>query len=1082
MKKLLLLLGVFLLSTSFMFAQKTITGKVTSKSDGSSLPGVAVLVKGKTTGTITDADGNYKLTVPEATTTLVFSFVGMTKQEVEIGTQTSINVVMETASTVLEGIVVTALGISKQEKALGYSVQQVSGDVISQSDNTNVVNSLGGKVAGVQVTNSSGAAGSSSYITIRGSHSVLGENQPLFIVDGVPIDNSQSSSNGSLVDGVALSNRAIDINPDDIAAISVLKGGAATALYGLRAANGVVMISTKKGKTTGANKINVTYNSSVSFDKVNKLPEVQTKFGQGDGGQWLGPETKCSTSWGPKLDTCAYSNGPLAANQDPYNFGYYDWDKNGLIVGKNDPTSNGKAVTPYDNLKNFFQTGVSYNNDLSLSGGNESSTYYFSMSNSTSKGIIPLNTFDKTTVKIAGDTKLSKKISTSGSVNYINSGGYRIQQGSNMSGLMLGLLRTPVTFDNANGYSDPANTPDAYTFIKDGYVSQPRTYRGFGKYDNPYWTVNENPYRDDVNRIIGNFAVVYNPLEWLNFTYRLGNDWYTDKRKGDFAIGSAAFPTGQIMLDNQYNMDINSDFICNISRNITNDIKSNLTLGQNMYQTKFHQTYVQGDQLALPDFYNISNALTVQSKEFIDQKRTAAFYGDLGLDYKSMVFLDVTGREEWTTTLSKPFFFPSASLGFVFTELPSLVKNSVLSFGKVRASYANVANDAPTLQSLNYYSSAAFLDGWTTGISFPFEGQTGYMIDPTLGNAGLKPEEMRSLEFGTELKFFKNRLGIDFTYYNNKNQNVILDVPVAGSSGYAAKLMNAATMVNKGIEAMLDVTPVKTKDWEWNMLFNFTKNNNMVVALAPGVDNVYIGGFTGSEIRAVVGQPYGEIYGTDWVKDGSGNIVINDDPTSSSYRQPMMSETEVSLGNTQAKWLLGITNTLKYKNVSLSFLVDIKAGGVMWNGTKGALDYFGTAKNTETRGDSIIMTGVQGHYDSHGTLITNGTNTMYTIRDENWYTGVGGGFGGPTSQFVEKANWVRLRQITLSYSLGDNIVKKTGFKAISVYFTGKNLWLKTPYTGVDPETSLFGSHNAQGIDYFNMPSTKTFTFGIKLAI
>jgi len=1109
MKKIILLFGTFLLCTSMLFAQKQISGKITSKEDGSALPGVTVTVKGTTIGgTITDVGGNYKISVPAGSTTLVFTFIGMKTQEVEVGNQTSVNVILESSATQLGGVVVTALGIKKDEKAVGYSVQSVKGDIVENGQNTNMINDLGGKVAGVQVTSGSGAAGGSSFITIRGNNSILGDNQPLFVVDGVPIDNSQYSSgnpdNGSennLTTGVAYSNRAIDINPDDIASVSVLKGGAATALYGLRAANGVVVITTKKGASSG-NKINVSLNSSISFDVVNKLPDLQTTYSQGNNGVYQGPETHQSGSWGAPLSSLSYATPGYftnAATQDPYGLGYYDWDKNGIIVKSGSAHSSGKAVTPYDNTKNFFKTGLTINNGLSLSGGNADASYYCSLSNERQDGIVPLNTFNRTTIKISGDTKLSKKITTSGSINYINSGGDRMQQGSNTSGIMLGLLRTPCTFDNANGYSDPANTPDAYTF-PDG---SPRTYRGgafvlqngsSGRYDNPFWSINNNIFHDDVNRIIGMVSATYTPLTWLNITYRAGNDWYIDRRNGDIAVASAGVPLGQIQLDNHYSMDINSDLIANITKDITKDIHSNITIGNNMYQHKHTQEYIEGDGLAQPGFYDLSNASSVLSREWIDKKRTAAFYGDFGFDYKSMIFLNFTGREEWSTTLNDPFFFPSVSGGFVFTELPGLTDNKVLSFGKIRASYAIVANDVPYLYgSTTPYAQASNIDGWTSGISFPFEGLTGYQKSTSLGNPNLKPEQMKSFEVGTELKFFKNRLGLDFSYYSNTNKDLILEVPIAASSGYSASLMNAATMTNKGIEATLDITPVKTKNWQWDMSFNFTKNKNMVVSLAPGIDNVFLGGFTGAEIRAVAGQPYGSMYGNGWLTDASGNVVIDDNPASATYKQPIADPNEKSYGTTQPKWLLGISNSVKYKNISLSFMFDIKVGGIMWNGTKGALCYFGRASQTSTRGDSVLYSGVLGHTDANGNIFhydANGievkgsgsSNNYYTVRDQNWYQGNGGGFGSQSAQFIENANWVRLKELTLTYALSSSVCKKIGFSGIAIFFTGRNLWLSTPYTGVDPETSLTGADNAQGIDYFNMPNTKSYIFGLKLSL
>ena len=1097
----LLTVMLFFTGLQVVFAQqRTITGVVTGKDDGATIPGVTVMVKGTTIGTVTDASGKYTVTVPAKYDVLLFSFVGMKSQEVSIGTSTSINVVMESDVLNIEGVVVTAIGISRESKALGYSVQEIGADDLEKGNNTDVINALNGKVAGVQVTNSTGAAGGSTYFTIRGSSSIGGDNQPLIVVDGIPIDNSQYYSgnpdNGTnnLTDGVAYSNRGIDLNPDDIETVSILKGGAATALYGLRAANGVVLITTKKGKSVQKggscdNGYAVSFSTTYSLDQVNKLPKMQTRYGQGINGSWRGPHTANRNSWGPKLDTCSYSTVLTDPSMDPFGTGVYPWDKNGVIVSKNDPNANGKAVEPYDNLGTFFETGHSWNNTLSISGGNTNTTYYVSLGYLTSKGIVPNNTFNKTTVKVAGQAKLSPKFFTSGTVTYINSGGSRIQQGSNLSGLMLGMLRTPNTFDNSNGLKDPVKDKTSYMFT-DG--SQ-RSYRGFGIYDNPYWTVNQNSFKDNVNRMMGSIDLTYMPLNWLSVTYRLGTDFYSDRRKGYFAIYSSAFPEGQVSEDQHFTRDINGDLIINAKHNITKDFKFDFTLGHNFFQTYHQQLYVEGDQLSQPDFYQISNASTILAREVVDRKRTMAIYGDLGLSYQSMIFLNITGRNEWSTTLPKgknSFFFPSFSLGFVFTEIGGLKENKVLPFGKIRASYSIVANDAFIYGTYNYFAPSYYGDGWTTGISFPFGGYTGYMTDAGLGNQELKPEKLYSFEIGTDLRFFENRVNLDFTYYNNTNKDLIIWVPLAGSSGYTDKLLNAAEMTNKGFEIVANFVPIKSKKVQWDITVNFTKNKNEVVKLAEGVENVGLGGFTGAEIRAVVGKPYGSIYGTQFVKDASGNLVIDDEGSPNPddpdynphYGYPFMSDEEAFLGTVQPNWTMGISTSVSYAGFTLYALLDIKNGGMMWNGTKGIMYALGTHYDTETRGqESYTFEGVKGHLGPDGNIITNNqANDISVIKDQYWYNGLGGGFGGPSEQFVEKANWVRLREVSLSYSFPSKWLKKTLFKGIDLFVSGRNLLLFTPYTGIDPETNLYGASNAQGIDYFNMPNTRTYNFGLKV--
>lgn len=1070
MRKITLML-VFLLvaGISGAFAQtRTVTGKVTSSQDGMGIPGVTVMVKGTTIGAITDLDGNYEINVRPEHRTLVFSYVSMKTQEVALGNQTGINVVLEPDVFQIDEVVVTAIGVSRESKALGYAVQSVGSEDIGRSSVTNPVNALSGRVAGVQVTNSSGAAGASSYVTIRGNASMTGNNQPLYVVDGVPIDNSQLTSgnpnNGSnnLLYGVALSNRVIDINPEDIESMNILKGGAATALYGLRAANGAIIITTKKGSASAmGKKTTVTFNSSVTFDQVSQMPEMQDKYGQGTFGNF-GVTT---LNWGPRLDTMRFDGGSNL---------YYP---NGNIVSMNNPNAKQDLnVGPYDNIASFFQTGVSYNNNLALSGGNQNTTYYLSIGNTSQTGIVPNNDYQRTTVTLSGQSKLSDKFSSEAKIAYTNSGGTRIQQGSNTSGVMLALMRMPTNFDITGGSDDPTNDRAAY-MLADG--RQRNAYNG-GGYDNPFWTVNMNQFSDKVNRVTGHTALNFIANDWLSFTYRVGTDLYSDRRKQFFAIGSRTLPSGQIYEEQHFVRDFNSDFFLNINKKINEDFTFTALVGQNMYQTQWQRLYVEGNSLTVPEFYNLSNAASVQAFETKSEKRTAALYADLGISFRNMLYFNATGRNEWSTTLpdaNNSFFFPSFNASFVFTELPALKDNPILPYGKFRVSYAQIANDAFTYGTLPSYFQASFGDGWTNGVSFPGWGISAFQLGTTLPNNELKPESLKSFEIGLDLRFLKNRVGLDISYYDNKSEDLILSVPIAKSSGYYAANLNAGDMVNKGIEATLYASPVQTSSFKWDIDVNFTKNTNEVLKLYEGVDNVFLAGFVGSQARAVVGQPYGSIFGDFFETNDNGDVMIDDDPNSSTYGYPIYGVGERNLGDVLPNWTMGINNSLTFKDLTLSFLFDIKNGGVMWNGTKGAMYYFGTHADTESREDGAI-------YVFDGVKASNGqANDIKVAKDINWYVlGAGSGFTGPTSQFIEETDWVRLRELTLSYRLNKNILDKTFFHSAEVYFTGRNLWLSTPYTGVDPETSLIGAGNGQGLDYFNMPGTKSYTFGLRLTL
>ncbi|MBS1537849.1 MAG: SusC/RagA family TonB-linked outer membrane protein [Bacteroidetes bacterium] len=1056
---------------------RQITGKITSK-QGTPLSGATVLVKGTTIGTYVKADGRYKLMVPASAHTLVVKLLGMKTKEVAIGQSDEINVVLEEDAMNLNEVVVTAVGLEREKKAVGYAVQEVGGRELTQSREVNLVQALSAKAAGVQINSSAGVAGASSNIIIRGASSITGNNSPLFVIDGIPIDNSQQYSgnpdNGgnNLLAGVAYSNRAIDINPEDVASMTVLKGPAATALYGLRASGGAIVITTKRGSSSQGDRIDINYNTSIGIDQVSQLPGVQKLYSQGTGGQYRAPNTGNALSWGALIDTLKWDQGT------------YRFDKNGNIVGASDP--NGKIkVTPYNNLDNFFATGTTYNNSLSMSGGSEGGSYFVSFSNLKQYGIVPNNEFNRTTMKIAGDAKIAASLKASGSLSYMNSGGQRIQQGSNTSGVMLGMLRTPATFDNTNGNGKGQAAADVESSYQFADTRGQRNYRGGGGYDNPFWTVNKNAFSDDVDRLIGNVQLNYVASEWAEVMYRIGGDFYSDRRDGSFAIGSRTLPQGQVSYDEYYNRDITSDLIVTFNKKINDDITGTLLIGNNVFATSGSQLYVQGDGLVVPDFYHISNTQGQISRESFNSKRTAAFYGDLSLKYKEMLFVNGTLRNEWSTSLPDPlnnsFMYGSGSANFVFTEL--MDKSDVFSFGKFRLSFAVVGKDAPIYSTVTTYNQGTYGDGWTNGISFPFGGLVGYMEGNTLGSTTLRPEKTNAIEVGLDLKFFENRLGLDISYYKQNSVDQIFSVPVAASSGFNAVLMNAGEMENKGFEVMLTANPINTAGFNWDAQINFAKNTNTVVALTEGVENIFLGGFEGASVRAVAGLPYATIFGKGFLRDANGNLVISNDTNDANNGFPMLDPKEKAFGSATPDWTMGFRNTFSYEGITLSVLLDIKKGGVLWNGTRSALYYFGTSDGTADRGVKKVYSGVTGHLDADGNPVIDGKpNTMEVTLDQSWYSaGRGNGFiGDNTEDFIEDAGWTRLREVTLSYRLPKSIMESTPFSGAEISFSGRNLWLSTNYKGVDPETSLLGANNAQGIDYFNMPGTKTYTFALRV--
>lgn len=1071
-----------------------VTGTVISSEDKQPVVGAIIRIKGTTAGVLTDANGKYSIEVPSSSQTLEISFLGYKTIEVVTAGRTVVDIALESEAIKMEEVVVTALGIPREKKALGYAVQDVNASDISAAQQPDVINALNGRVAGVQITNSAGVVGGSTYMTIRGVNSITGETQPLFVVDGVPIDNSMMYSGdpdqgqNNLVNGSAYANRVSDINPDDIESVSILKGGAATALYGIQAANGVVMITTKKGSKTKDNTYTVNFSSTVELTQVSQLPPKQNLYAQGQHGSYIGPDGNggegTQYSWGPPIDSLRFDGNTS-----------YPFDPNGRLVSVL-TNPNGKKATAYNNYNSFFVTGTSYTNSISLSGGNENSNFFASYSNLMSSGVVPLNYYNKNTFKVSGETKLSKFFKIFGSEMYINNNGNNPQQGSNLSGVMLGLLRCPATFDISFGKSDPANRPTAYTlpgsyndpFFVSG-APQPRNY--IFEYDNPLWSVNNNKTITNVDRIIGSYGFNYTPLDWLTVNYRFGNDVYIDRRLGYFAINSYGGddpPLGEVFNDNHFSSILNSDFTLNFKKDLTPDLKGNLLLGQNMYELYQQQIYMEGDGLSVPGFYQINNTSSQFVRENEVEKRTAAIYADLSLSYKEFLFLDVTARNEWSTTLptaNNSFFFPSVSLGFIFTEIKGL-KNDVLTLGKIRASYAETALDAPEYYTKPVYTLNTYEDGWTNGIAFPFTNSIGsgvnsFQTSQVIANNLLKPEFTNNFEVGADLSFY-NKFTLNVTYFNNSNNNQIIPVPIAGSSGFIQDNLNIGKMTNTGLEVTANFIPVKTHDWNWNFTINFTQIVNKVVTLAPNVNDITLNGFTGITIEAVAGKPFGEIFATDFVRDPQGRVVVDNNPADNTYGQPIASSTQVPLGSYLPNWIGTFSNSLSWKGISLDFLLEYKNGGKMWNGTQGRLYGYGIAKQTEDRGTSIIYPGVEGTVNSNGTLVTSGQpNTIPMVKNEFFYTTVGGGADPVQSQFVQKTDWIRLRTITLGYTFNPKMISGSKvFRTLSIFATGKNLFLRTPYTGIDPETSLTGATSSQGLDYFNMPGTKSYAFGLKL--
>jgi TonB-linked SusC/RagA family outer membrane protein len=1091
LKGILTLLLALIVQISFA-QEKTVSGTVSDASD--TLPGVSVLIKGTTTGTDTDFDGKYSIKAKTGDV-LIFSYIGYKTTERTVGTSNTINVTLEEGGEVLDEIVVTAYGIKKEKRSVGYSVQEVKAETITKTGASNVLDALSGKSSGVQITRTSGSAGGGSRILIRGATSMVGNNQALIIIDGVRSNNETLQSQAGTA-GTASSNRLMDLNSEDIENVSVLKGAAATAIYGTAGSGGVVIITTKKGSK--GQKLQVSISNQVAFDNVSQLTDLQNTYAQGRvvGGVpvWRGPETGESGSWGPKLSDLEYATSPNSydANTVAGNFGgafdnngTYKWDRNGYLVAKG--SGNGIPAKDYNkiNSDDFFQTGVSFTNNISIAGSNETMTYRFSASDLSQEGIVPNEKYDRRTFYLGATLKASEKLSFETSMNYTRSDFNRIQQGSNTSGLLLGLYRTPASFDNTNGLGARAAVDNAaaYEFAD----RSQRNYRGGGGYDNPYWVINNAPGDEEVHRFFGNFKTNYTINNWINLGLNIGLDVTADKRKQSFEIGSRTNPTGRIILDDFLTRQSDVNLFLTGEGDLSEDFSINYLIGTNFFSFVRDALGSEGVGLTFPGFMDISNTATVTSYEDVTRYRTAGIFLNTQLGWRDMLYLNVSGRQDYDSRLRVPgqgyngsdisFFYPSISSSFVFTEV--LPKNDVLTFGKIRASWAQVGSPPPfAYLTSTTYEIGNVAGGWGNGISFPVDGITSFEQNNLAGNAGLEPEITTTVEFGLDLRFWRDRLTLDAAYFKNDIDGAILNASLPSSTGFTSKWVNAGVMTGEGWEITLGAKPIVTENFTWNSQVNWSTSETIVKKLAPGIERLFLAGFATAGTYLVEGLPYGAIVGGAYLREEAGTatdtslsipggaVVI--DPNTG-YQA--VDNTQRVIGDPNPDFILGWNNTFTYKNLTLSFLLDWKEGGDVWNGTAWALSFFGRSQLTaDTREETpIVLDGV----------LPNGSpNNIPIVRDRDYWTSAVGGFGSVGEQFVDDGGWVRLRELSLSYQLPKKVLGKMPIESAYFTFTGRNLWIDTDYNGVDPETSLTGSGNGQGFDYFNNPGTKSYMFKV----
>ncbi|MGD9929032.1 MAG: SusC/RagA family TonB-linked outer membrane protein [Mangrovibacterium sp.] len=1052
MKKVVLLLAIFAIGLQAVLAQtREITGTVTSADDGSTLPGVSVSVKGTTLGTITDIDGNYIIKVPTDAKTLVFSFVGMQSQEVAISGNT-INVVMEPDVVGINEVVVTAMGIRRDAKALGYAVQDVDSEELMKTGSPDLAKALQGKVAGIDIKVSSGMPGASSQIIIRGSRSFTGNNTPLYVIDGMPVASTASYSTGDGVTGADISNRALDINPNDIESINVLKGQAAAALYGLRASNGVVIITTKSGKGGAKGVPVVTINQTTSFEKVSRTPDYQTTWAQGYSGSF---SPNSSMSWGPKITDLP--NNPTYGGNANGHQGMYrvpQLEQAGL-----DPW-----VTPqvYNNWDDYYQTGVTSTSSANVSQADDNGNFSLGLGYTDQTGIALNTGMERWNAKATAERKLNNNFSVGFNANYAKTVIDKLT-GAN-DGALAGVLAAPSSY-NLKGI--PYHVPgDPYTQIY---------YRGL-TFDNPYWIEKNNTFNEETNRFFGNGYVEYKATftEDMNLTvkYQLGVDSYTTHFQDIFGYGRKG-GSGEINNYGITDMTYNSLLTANYDWKIDDDFQLNVIVGNELDHNR-QKTYDEyGQEFNFGGWNHIANANTVTATEAQYQNRTVGFFSSLSLSWKDMLFLNATGRNDIASSMprdNRSFFYPSVSLGFVASELDFIKEIDWLNFAKIRGSYAEVGQAGTYLE--NYYTKPAYGGGFWTGepISYPVGGVNSYIPNNVLYDPALKPQNTKSYEIGVNLKMFNNRFGIDYTYSRQNVEDQIFQVPLAGSTGAASLMMNGGRVHTNGHEVMLYLTPISTKNFTWDINVNYSKIDNVVDELAPGVESIFLGGFVTPQVRAGIGDTYPVIYGAQFAKNEKGQILVNEDPNAADYGMPMSGEPGV-LGAVSPDFILGGSSTFSYKNISLSAVFEWKNGGHMYSGSNGLLDLYGMSERTEDRESTFIYQG----YKADGTpndIVRGGAGDALAY--QTLFSDV---LGNIDEHYIHGNSFVKLRELSLKYFLPKNTIPKVD---VSINAFARNILLWTELDNFDPESSQGNNNIAGGFERFTLPQATSYGFGLEV--
>lgn len=1057
-KSLTILLSMLFLGVGMAWAQTTITGSVVTQEEGDPIVGATVRVVGTQQGTVTDSDGAFTVTVPNTNAELQVSYVGYISQTVPA--RNGMKVALSSDENVLSEVVVTALGIKRSAKALGYSATAVNGDEIAKVRTNDIMSSIAGKVAGVSISSTSSDPGSSNAVIIRGISSLSGSNQPLYVIDGVPMVNRAVYSSNGLDNGFDFGNGAGAVNPDDVESMTVLKGAAATALYGSRAANGVILITTKSGQKQ-AKGLGIEYNGGLQWESVLRLPQQQNDFGMG----WYGNHTEIENgSWGPKFDGSIQRYGQI--------YNYQQHMKSFVAIPSN--------------MKDFFDTGFRYSNSVSFNGATDASTFFLSLSQIKEDGIIPTDadSYRKYTFSGRASHKI-KDVTMSMSVNYAWNSNDFVTTGQKTGSMYNAIMQTPrdISITEMKDLSDPFNTPGYY-------------YTPYGV-TNPYYILENYLNNYEASRFYGKLQFDYDFLKYFRLTYRFGLDTQTGHRntgqpnleklfEGTANGGDLTGETGSVSQNTTRQREINHDLMVTFDKDLIDDLHLNTVIGLNGNERKYSYLYSSVDNLTIPTWYNLSNSSEIPVVEsYQSKRRLIGIYGQAELAYRNMLYLTLTARNDWSSTLPKgnrSFFYPGVTASWIFTELLNDDIKKYVTFGKLRAAWGKTGNDADVYMTQSVYAQAgASSSGWGSS-NFPFTktGTNAFTMGNILGSNTLSPEMSTEFEVGLNMAFLQNRISFDFSYYNRNTDKQIFSLNLDPASGYTAMNTNLGKVRNQGIELLVNVTPVKTRDFQWDLSWNFTKNKNKVIDLPDelgGEAQIY--GFTGGTgLYAIEGEELGIFKAYTAKRDSEGHIVVN------KKGLPVATDDIVPIGSMNHKYMMGFGTTLRYKGISLAVNFDYRKGGLMFSRTKDIQYFTGNAMQTvyNDRNPWVVPNSVVAVTDEDGNFLHYKTNsTALTPTDMFTFWDAGG--EEMDAAFLVDKTYLKLRSVVLTWDLPKQWLDKTFLSGVSVSLFGNNLFLWTPKsnTFIDPETTSFGNDLEGNFgEYSTNPSSRKFGFNVNV--